>query len=88
MTDIGVYTSIETLEEKIGYAEDSQYYVWWRIQNSTKMQKILENEGIDKMFFAAAIEWKGYFTVEKTVTTSHRGIKIYLNKWHELEEKP
>lgn len=76
MVDIGVYTTEETLQEKKKFAKDPEFYVWWTLNP-------LPSRGdLEKVFFAADGEWKGFFTVEQI-----NGNRIYLDEWHDLEEK-
>lgn len=77
MLDIGVYTTKDTLEEKKEFADNPDFYVWWSLNS-------LPAKGEpDRVFFAADGVWQGYFTVEMV-----NGNRIFLDEWHELEEKP
>lgn len=80
MVDIGVYTSLETLEEKIAVAEDTDFSVWWNLSKKPESEP-------EKIFFAVDKKWQGYFTVKYTRDLIDEK-DIYLGEWHELEEKP
>lgn len=79
MTDIGVYTTVETLDEKKEFAEDPEYCTWWVLPRAPKNPP-------SYIFFAAQGTWKGYFTVEKIVPRFDE-FKIYLDEWYSINER-
>ncbi|MFW6144311.1 MAG: hypothetical protein ACOC55_01895 [Candidatus Natronoplasma sp.] len=79
MTDIGVYTTEEQLEEKKKHAADRSQWVWWDLPSRP-------SRGLpEKIYFAADGSWKGYFTVEKAEMLPSGGLRVFLDDWHELE---
>ncbi len=81
MTDIGVYTTKDTLEEKIEYAANPRFDVWWVLSKEPKSLP-------EKVFFAAEKEWKGFFTIAALEKPKNlEKLKIYFRQWHELDKK-
>lgn len=76
MNDIGVYTKKEILKEKVRYARDEMYDVWWRLKD------IPDDLQVDRIFFACAGYWRGYFEVSLIVDN-----KLHLVSYTELDEK-
>lgn len=87
LTSIGVYTTMEVLEEKKEYAQKDSHEVWWELSGKNNFLSKSEGDNPDKIYFACDKEWKGYFTIDH-VEVYWKLSKIYLDEWHELDEKP
>jgi len=83
VTDIGVYTKKETLEEKKKFTADEGCWAHWSLHKEP-------GEWPERIFFAADGKWQGFFTIDDINDDfgNFDHYMIFLEEWHELEEKP